>query len=82
MNSPVGSRIKQVHISGKPLQLEQIYRVAHTDAETNPDVGYLVLDKDQSTEHEVPTILREALAEYLQTKSPFPEPARGRWKQL
>lgn len=64
---------------GQPLDPNRLYRLAHTDAETVPDYGYLVLDEGQETEHEVPTIVREAIEEYLRQYSPISRPARGRW---
>jgi 5'-nucleotidase len=75
----VGQRVRRVLVGGRPLDHAGMYRVAHTDAETMPDVGYLVLDESQTTEQEVPTILREVIEDYLGRHSPLPEPARGRW---
>ncbi len=61
------------------LDLDRSYRVAHTDAETIPQVGYLVLDEGQMTEHEVPTIVREVIEDYVRRHSPVARPAGGRW---
>jgi len=75
----VGGRVRRVEIQGRPLDPDRSYRLAHTDAETIPDVGYLVLDEGQTTEHEVPAIVREVIADYLRGRSPVGQPARGRW---
>jgi 5'-nucleotidase len=77
--SGVGQRIRRVTVQGQLLDPNRLYRLAHTDAETMSELGYLVLDQGQMTYHEVPTILREVIEEYLRRHSPVPRPARGRW---
>jgi 2',3'-cyclic-nucleotide 2'-phosphodiesterase (5'-nucleotidase family) len=72
-------RVRRVDIEGEPIKPDQIYRLAHTDAETMPEVGYLVLDVGQTVEQEVPTILREVIADYVRGHSPLSAPQRGRW---
>ena len=74
-----GSRIKRVRVQGQPLVAQQMYRVAHTDAESSRGVGYLVLEKGQRSEHEVPTIVREAMEEHMRRHSPVPPPEGRRW---
>jgi hypothetical protein len=44
-----------------------------------PEVGYLVLDEGQTTEHEVPTIVREVIEDYVHHHSPVARPVQGRW---
>jgi 5'-nucleotidase len=78
----VGQRVKRVLINGEPLEYHREYRVAHTNAEIVPDVGYLKLEDDQRTVQEVPTILREVLEDYVQRHSPVPKPSNGRWRQV
>lgn len=80
--SEVGQRIQRVTVQGQLLDPNRLYRLAHTDAETMSEVGYRVLDQGQTTYHEVPTILREAIEDYLRRHSPVPRPARGRWLPL
>ncbi len=75
----VGCRIKQVIIGDESLNPQRSYRFAHTDAETMTEVGYLKLEDGQKTEHEVPTIIREVLEDYLQNNSPVGLPKGGRW---
>jgi 2',3'-cyclic-nucleotide 2'-phosphodiesterase (5'-nucleotidase family) len=75
----VGSRVQQVLVQGQPLDPAVTYRLAHTDAETLPEVGYLVLEEGQEPQPEAPTILREVLEDAIRAHSPVPEPARGRW---
>jgi 5'-nucleotidase len=77
--SEEGQRIRRVTVRGRLLDPNRLYRLAHTDAETMSEVGYLVLDQGQTTYHEVPTILREVIEDYLRRHSPVPRPARGRW---
>lgn len=74
-----GQRIQRVHINGEPITAERLYRLAHTDAETIAEIGYLILDEGQNTEYEVPTILREAIEDYIRNHSPIPRPEEGRW---
>lgn len=81
-DSPAGSRIRRVLINDAPLDADGHYRLAHTDAETAPDYGYLVLDPAQQTETEVPTILREVMEEYLSENAPLLPPTIGRWQAL
>ena len=82
--APNGSRIHKIEIQGEPLDPDSIYRVAHTDAEpiTMDDVGYFVMEPEQQTENEVPTILGEVMQEYLAQHSPLPLPERGRWLRV
>ena len=75
----VGPRVQRVLLQGQPLDPAAVYRLAHTDAETLPDVGYLVVEEGQETRPEAPTILREVLEDAIRAQSPVPEPARGRW---
>ena len=72
-------RIRQVLVNGQPLEMDRTYRLAHTDAETLPELGYLELEEDQTIEMELPIILREVIAEYISKNSPLPVPRRGRW---
>jgi 2',3'-cyclic-nucleotide 2'-phosphodiesterase (5'-nucleotidase family) len=74
-----GHRVRRVVVGEEGLDPERLYRLAHTDAETMAEVGYLVLDEDQETKTEVPTILREVIEEYLVRHSPLPRPIGGRW---
>ncbi len=73
------TQLRRVTVQGQLLDPNRLYRLAHTDAETMSEVGYLVLDQGQTTYHEVPIILREAIEDYLRRHSPMPRPARGRW---
>jgi hypothetical protein len=75
----VGERVRRVLVEGHPLDPERLYRLAHTDAETMAEVGYLLLDEGQRPRYEVPIIVREVLQDYLRRYTPLPEPARGRW---
>jgi 2',3'-cyclic-nucleotide 2'-phosphodiesterase (5'-nucleotidase family) len=75
----VGRRVQRVMVQGQPLDPHRLYRLAHTDAETIAEVGYLVLEEGQATEHEVPTIVREAIEDYVRRHSPVARPVSGRW---
>jgi len=76
-----GQRIIQVEIGGKKINPGQTYRLAHTDAEIASEWGYLQLEPEQETFHEVPTILREAIEDYLRLNPPRTPPAGPRWIQ-
>jgi len=81
--APAGQRVCQVQIGGQPLQNERLYRLAHTDAEVlenGAEFGYLILEEGQLLHTEVPTIVREFVADYLKEHSPVPPPSNGRWQ--
>lgn len=80
--APTGSRISSIEIDGELLASERLYRVAHTDAESDPDIGYFVPGADQPTESEVPTILGEVLEAYIARHSPVPAPTMPRWRRI
>lgn len=64
----VGRRVQRGVVQGQPLDPNRLYRLAHTDAETIPDAGYLVLDEGQATRYEVPTIVREVMEDCLRRR--------------
>ncbi|MBI9045942.1 MAG: bifunctional metallophosphatase/5'-nucleotidase [Anaerolineaceae bacterium] len=72
-------RLQKVLVNDQPIELDRLYRVAHTDAETMKEVGCLQIDHEQIIKQEVPTILREAMADYIQEHSPLPVPQGNRW---
>ncbi len=74
-----GTKVRWVEVDGAPLEPDRLYKLAHTDAETMADYGFLQLPADHPVQHEVPTIIREALEEYLGAHSPVERPAGGRW---
>jgi 2',3'-cyclic-nucleotide 2'-phosphodiesterase (5'-nucleotidase family) len=74
-----GSRIQKVLVNNQPLDLNKTYSVAHTDAETMPEVGCLVSGEEQVIKQEVPTILREAMADYIKAHEPLAVPEGERW---
>jgi len=78
-NPESNPRVQRVLVNGDPLDLNHFYRVAHTDVEIVPDVGYLVLQDNQILSIEVPTILREVLADYIRDHSPVKLPLERRW---
>jgi 2',3'-cyclic-nucleotide 2'-phosphodiesterase (5'-nucleotidase family) len=82
-DGPDGSRLRSVGVGGAPLDPQRMYRVAHTDAEVfreDTNFGYFHLEPGQLLRTEVPTILREAVEEYMQANEPVRAPALGRWK--
>jgi len=76
-----GSRVKEVWINGEPLEASRTYLLAHTDAEISPNIGYLELEEHQIPRFEVPTILREVIADYLELHTPV-SLEMGRWEEL
>lgn len=82
IDAQVGGRVRRVRIGGQPLDALRVYSLAHTDAETIPEVGYLVLDEGQPSRHEVPTIVREVIEDYVRQGSPTPAPILGRWQPV
>ncbi len=81
-DAEVGRQVQHVVVGDEPLDPDRSYRLAHTDAETMAEVGYLVLDQGQESQHEVPTILREAIEDYLRRHSPLARPTPGRWLRV
>ncbi|MFQ5856180.1 MAG: bifunctional metallophosphatase/5'-nucleotidase [Anaerolineae bacterium] len=63
-------RAGQILVDGKPLEPDREYRVAGSDFEFEPFWGYADADWDLHPGYEVPTILREALEDYLASHSP------------
>lgn len=57
-------------VGDQPVELEREYRVAGSDFEFEALWGYTDSDWDLQPSYDVPTILREALEEYLTTYSP------------
>jgi 2',3'-cyclic-nucleotide 2'-phosphodiesterase (5'-nucleotidase family) len=55
----------RVFIGDHAIDPEATYRVAASDFELEPDFGYTQADWELNISYEVPTILREALVDYL-----------------
>lgn len=78
-------RVRRVLINGQTLEKERWYTLAHTDAEVITEVypaGYLILEENQVIRIEVPTILREAIEDYLVAHQPVAKPKGGRWVRV
>jgi 5'-nucleotidase len=78
-------RVQSVLIHGQPLLPDKTYTLAHTDAEVsspNFPAGYFPLRDEQVVRVEVPTILREAIADYIQTCQPACAPDGPRLIQV
>ncbi|MFQ5594881.1 MAG: bifunctional metallophosphatase/5'-nucleotidase, partial [Anaerolineae bacterium] len=60
----------QILVDGEPLEPEREYRVAGSDFEFETFWGYVDPDWDLNPSYDVPTILREALEDYLASHSP------------
>jgi hypothetical protein len=60
----------RVLVGGQPVEPEREYRVAGSDFEFEAIWGYADPDWNLQPSYDVPTILREALEEYLVTHSP------------
>jgi hypothetical protein len=83
-NAPNGKRVKQIAVQQSVLENERLYRLAHTDAEVWSEItpyGQLKLEAGQLIRTEVPTILREAIEDYMTAHSPVPRPVGGRWRK-
>ena len=78
----IGRKVRRVQVAGRPLDPDRTYILAHTDAETFGEQGYLELEENQETYHEVPTIVREAMEEYIREHTPVSAPEGGRWIRL
>ena len=60
----------RLRVGGQPVEPEREYRVAGSDFEFETDWGYTDSDWELHPRYDVPTILREALEEYLAALSP------------
>jgi 5'-nucleotidase len=82
-DNPFGQRVRAIKIQNQPLEYQRTYRLAHTDAEliskNLPGAGFLELEPGQLIRTEIPTILREAIEEYMAAHSPLPVPTAKRW---
>ena len=67
-----GAVVRDGHllVRGQPVEPEREYRVAGSDFEFEADWGYADTDWHLHPHYDVPTILREALEEYLAAHSP------------
>ena len=52
-------------VGGEPLDSERVYRVAGSDFELEHNFGYTLAAWELDARYEVPTIMREVLADYL-----------------
>lgn len=57
-----------IQVAGVPLNLSKTYRVAGSDWELGPYGGYAKPEWNLQPTYEMPTILREALADYLRNQ--------------
>ncbi len=79
-NLPDGSRITAFSIQGKPLQADQMYRVATTDYLMEGNSGMEVLTEIPPEKVAYTGILlRDAVINYVQENSPLNIKLEGRW---
>ncbi|HEX2980652.1 MAG TPA: 5'-nucleotidase C-terminal domain-containing protein, partial [Anaerolineaceae bacterium] len=81
-SAETGQRVRRAWVQGQALEPQRLYRIAHTDAEVhreNSEYGYLDLDEGQVLKVEVPTILREAIEDYMRAHAPVRCPPSDRW---
>jgi hypothetical protein len=78
----IGNKVKNVSIQGEPLPPDCVYLIAHTDTETMQEYGYFQLEEGQQPKYEVPTIMREVIADHFHRYSSIPKPEHGRWQSL
>lgn len=82
LDAQPGERVRQVWVGDAELDPSASYLLAHTDAETDEQVGYLALAPGQGSELDTPTILPEVLEAYLRDNSPISAPKEPRWVPL
>jgi 2',3'-cyclic-nucleotide 2'-phosphodiesterase (5'-nucleotidase family) len=79
---PDGERVTEFLINGKPLQAEQIYRVATTDYLMEGNSGLSMLqDIPRESVAFTGILLRDAVIEYVQQNSPLQIHLEGRWSK-
>ena len=74
-------QVEEVLVGTEPLDLERRYSVAATDWELGELTEYTHLDQKKVT-YDVPTVLREAIEEYLAEHSPVSVTVEGRIQPL
>jgi 5'-nucleotidase len=74
-------QVVAVLVENEPLDLARVYSVASTDWELGHLTEYTHLDPGQVT-YDVPTILREAMEEYLAEHSPISTTVEGRMQAV
>jgi 2',3'-cyclic-nucleotide 2'-phosphodiesterase (5'-nucleotidase family) len=72
-----GEPVVEVQVGAEPLDLRRTYSVAATDWELGELTEYTRLDPDEVT-YDAPTIVREAMEEYLVDHSPLSTTVEGR----
>jgi 5'-nucleotidase len=70
----------EIEFRGKPIEDDESYLVASTDMEFTDFIGYLVIPLE-NIEFEIPTIIPEALEDYIKKHSPL-SPPRPRFDRL
>jgi 2',3'-cyclic-nucleotide 2'-phosphodiesterase (5'-nucleotidase family) len=80
-DAPSEERIKEVLVHGQPLEPGLLYTVAATDWEFNERTGYVSVSQEEVT-YEVPTVLREAMQDYLARHSPLSVDVGGRIEKI
>ena len=84
---PDGTRIQRVWVGKELLRDDECYTIAATDFEMGgmtyrgledriPGVSFTI--PPEAVEYELPTVLREAIEDYLRRHSPVPVPDLGR----
>ncbi|MDP9382417.1 MAG: bifunctional metallophosphatase/5'-nucleotidase [Chloroflexota bacterium] len=68
--SGASEREGELLVAGEPVDAERAYRVAGTDWELEPYGGYVQEDWALQPRYEMPTILREAVEEYVARHTP------------
>ena len=79
---PDGERVTEFLISGKPLQADQLYRIATTDylMEGNSGLSMLMEIPRESVAF-TGILFRDAVIEYVQQNSPLQIQLEGRWSK-
>jgi 2',3'-cyclic-nucleotide 2'-phosphodiesterase (5'-nucleotidase family) len=77
-NAGPGKRVSDVRIGNHPINLHATYRVAATDYELSPELGYVSTLDPAEVEYDAPWILREVLHDHFRRFKPLTPALRPR----
>ena len=76
---PIGSRVEEIKVGGKPIEMSKLYRVATNDYLVTGGDGYKALTKGKVLiGTRSGTLLTDVLTKYIKAHDPIAKKAEGR----
>lgn len=79
--APVGSRVTSVRVGGEDLDDAQMYRVAHSDLETDP-VSFLTTPGIREVRADFTVLIEDVVRDYLRQHSPLTLETAQPWNNI